>query len=396
MGKWRGGFWRSLGVGLLGVLLLAFPSFASAACTTQALPEVTIRPESASTGWCVTGSVVSGAEPHITFTVPVAGLWQASLEALPGQDGLALMAIQGDNGPRQIWQAATRRAEGTATSPLLFLAAGTYSVAVETPGAALVYRLALNPGPGLPPDLTSPVTGAFSAVVRGTDEKSVTSWAVDQNSTDQLWTIAAQGAVGLSMSLAVLDASGTTILSTSSPDEAGVFRLPDLQLATGIYQLVVSGLPGEVPVFLGAEQQARPAGFAAEPDGHPEQAHRIEPSQPITGRLITEGSYGEHDYFVLTVPGGPEAPGYDINLSAPTPASLSLVLLGADGTTLLQRDGQRTVSIRICRCQSVDGHAGRQHTPDRNRNTGDNTAEHRHLGRWQPVGDRRIWNAAIF
>ncbi|MEO9229028.1 MAG: VWA domain-containing protein, partial [Devosia sp.] len=349
MGKAAPGPWRHFGAVLLGLLLLAAPSVAGAACQPQNELETTLGPEDAAGGWCITGSVASRAEPHLHFRLPVAGLWRVRIEALPGQTALALLAAEGANGSRQIWQGATSRSGGPATSPSLFLAAGPYSLAVSAADASLVYRLFLESGPPSPPELARPVTDSFSGVLHGTDEKNVIPWTIGQASADTLWTVSAQGSVGLSMSLALLDAAGNTVLSTSSSDQAGVFRLPDLLLPKGAYQLIASGLPAGAPILLSAAEELRPADFANEPDGQPDQAHQLQPSRPVTGRLVTDGTYGEHDDFVLMVPAGPGAPGYDVILSAPSSDSLSLALLADDGSVVVQRDGARQVALRSLR-----------------------------------------------
>lgn len=329
---------------LAAAALAGLTTAVGAACLTPTLPETRIGADGA--GWCVTGSMKSNSEPRVTFRLAAAGLWRVALDVLPGQVGLALLTSEASSGARQLWQDSSPRAVGSVASPLLFLAEGPYAVAVATADSSAVYRLRLEPGPELPPGLGGPVGDAFTALVHGTDSQIGVEWTVGETPPNQLWTVSAQVAPGLAITLTLLDAAGNSILYTASPDEAGVFRLPDLQLAAGAYRLLLGGLPAGTSALLRAVTEDRGADFAIEPDAELAQAHPLQPSHPIAGRLATNGVFGERDTFAFTVPADAGPRRYDVALTAPSAAPLSLALVNADGGVIVQRDGARKVDLR--------------------------------------------------
>src|SRR6187549_3134657 len=101
--------WRFFAVVALAAVLVWLSSPVLAACQAQTELETTVPPESAATGWCLAGVIKSGDEPHVKFALPAAGLWRVTLEALPGQVGLALLTSEGESGSHEIWQGATPR-----------------------------------------------------------------------------------------------------------------------------------------------------------------------------------------------------------------------------------------------------------------------------------------------
>lgn len=343
-----GAQWRLLWVGILAaILVLASHTTATAGCLGQVLPETSVSPQDA--GWCVAGAIGGRDQPVVRFTVPSTGLWQVKLEVLPAQLGMALLSDDGAGGGRQVWQGATSRTDPVAASPLQLLLPGAYSVSMSTGDAAMVYRLRLLQGPPLPRTLSGPVTSEFTGTIQSTQERTVIPWTLSSVSPGTLWTASAQAPPGPSMSFELVDPNGVTIISTSASDVAGVFRLPDLDLLPGAYQLVINGAPPDRPIIVSAIREARSDGFATEPDERPEQAHLLQLARSVSGRLVTNGSYGEHDTFVLVVPPQPTNRRYDVSLSTHGTAQLSLALLDETGNTIVQRDGASHVELRALR-----------------------------------------------
>lgn len=328
---------RLLGLSIL-ILVIGTVDVAKAGCLTAAAgtPLDISGPD-----WCVAGSLKSGEEARVHWTNPTVGAFPFSADAIPGLIGVArLLSATGS----ELWRGAM--GEGAPDQPVQFLlASGAYDVVISPGPDGVVYRTHLGEASPLPPILAGPQHDQFEGAVDATDAGAALQWDVAALDPDQIWTVSAQSPAGVSITATLRDQAGNIIANSGGPDPAWTVRLPDLKLGVGSYKLEITGAPAGTPLLVSSVAERRSNHFATEPDGDPTQAHELVAGTPFKGRLTTAGAYSEQDYFVLSVPA--DAAGrYDVQLSAPSAASLSLSLQDEGGSQHATADGNGRATLR--------------------------------------------------
>jgi Mg-chelatase subunit ChlD len=170
------------------------------------------------------------------------------------------------------------------------------------------YRLAIRPGDSLyqrtkPQDRASRES-ALNLRLGSADAaylENPTSWyqlKPDKAESGKRWDIIGQVPVGRQAQVKLHSPHGA-VLATTTVDGEGKFSFPDLGLEVGAYHVEISGEDGGYIRRLESISVGRLIeGAEAEPNDSWELANRVDPGQPITGRM---GKAHEKDFFRFTL-----------------------------------------------------------------------------------------------
>lgn len=324
--------------------------FTGAGCFTGTSPDGdqdlwiwTAPPESASMRWTFTLDGVRGT---------VSSLKIVEISSAPGATpitaGSTLLDISSQPGT-----------SGAVTQSNIMVAPGTYilgfSRSATTDGSApssVAYRFAITAGDPLPPSgdtgthdsaaAAASLSGAFALSGDSAGSDDYYAWNLTPAEAARGWTLGGQTAIGQSLTVELLNASGATIALYSS-DETGRVVIHDLVLPAGVTLIrVETGSGASDPYVLQAEPSDQPANDR-EPNDSVAAASQLDAAHPVVkGRLDHDG---DRDVYRWTVDAKLAGTLFDAKLIWRSQATKQLCLLDTDGNQLQCQKGEQAVAL---------------------------------------------------
>lgn len=156
------------------------------------------------------------------------------------------------------------------------------------------------------------------------------------------WDLLVQVPVGRSAS-GSLYAADDTKLATANTDDKGKLSFPDLTLEQGKYFVELNASPGAYLRRIEARPAGvRVAGAEAEPNDHRGLANRVDPLQPLNGKMA---KVNESDFFTFTLDESAADTMYALQLDAAPGNSFTLCITSEKGTRLQCREKEGGVVL---------------------------------------------------
>ncbi|MFN2322962.1 MAG: VWA domain-containing protein [Trueperaceae bacterium] len=266
-------------------------------------------------------------------------VWQLELESFPGHltklDVFRVeMAANGDvTGAETLMTLGTSDGRQVRSEPLL-IAPGRYLLGFSKSGGRGEYVLQLRAGDALSRGRTGferlqdgGANGAFAGY-GVLDGRAELQWTLDAEGSGTRWALTAQGALGTTLTLELLDPDGTRVGRASSGDDGRV-DLRSLGLSAGEHRVAVEG---SGPFTLAAVATGTVTdGDEVEPNDAFEQANLLTFDRPLRGTGTNT------DYYVFDV--GPEEADRPWDLHVETSDGIDVRLYDGDRTELQRRRG---------------------------------------------------------
>ncbi len=263
-------------------------------------------------------------------------VWHLELDGFPGHltklDVVRVeMAANGDvTGADTLMTLGTPDGRQVRSGPLL-IAPGRYLLGFSKSGGGGEYVLHLRAGDALSRGRTAferlDAAGAFASY-GVLDGRTELAWTLDAEGAGSRWAVEAQGALGTTLTLELLDPDGARIgRATSGAD--GRADLRSLGLTEGAHRLVVEG---SGPFTLAAVATGTVTdGDEIEPNDSFDQANLLRLDRPL------RGTGTDADYYVFDI--GPDEAGRPWDLHVETSERVDVRLHDGDRNELQRRSG---------------------------------------------------------